>query len=177
MTDKIKEIWEAIKDYWNTNIAKYFTAAWWGKLFAEMCNGAISIFEKFLNFITSGIRGILNSLSKLTNAAGQALGLNISIPQIEEISLPRLDVPGLAEGAVIPPNREFLAVLGDQKSGTNIEAPLSTIKQAVSEVMASMGGSGGSQTVVLELDGRELGRTNIRQNSREFSRTGVSLLT
>ena len=177
LTDKIKEIWEAIKDYWNTNIAKYFTAAWWGKLFAEMCNGAISIFEKFLNFITSGIRGILNSLSKLTNAAGQVLGLNISIPQIEEISLPRLDVPGLAEGAVIPPNREFLAVLGDQKSGTNIEAPLSTIKQAVSEVMASMGGSGGSQTVVLELDGRELGRTNIRQNSREFSRTGVSLLT
>ena len=33
----------------------------------------------------------------------------------------------LAQGAVIPPNREFLAVLGDQRSGPNIEAPLSTI--------------------------------------------------
>ena len=41
------------------------------------------------------------------------------------------DIPALASGAVIPPNRKFLAVLGDQKSGTNVEAPLSTIKQAV----------------------------------------------
>lgn len=46
------------------------------------------------------------------------------------------DIPALASGAVIPPNRKFLAVLGDQKSGTNVEAPLSTIKQAVMEAMA-----------------------------------------
>lgn len=86
-------------------------------------------------------------------------------------------IPRLASGAVIPPNREFLAVLGDQKSGTNVEAPLSTIKQAVSEVIGSMGGMGGNQTVVLELNGRELGRTNIEQNKREFARVGTSLLT
>lgn len=85
-------------------------------------------------------------------------------------------IPRLASGAVIPPNREFLAVLGDQKSGTNVEAPLSTIKQAVSEVIGSMGGTGGNQTVVLELNGRELGRTNIEQNKREFARVGTSLL-
>ena len=46
-----------------------------------------------------------------------------------------LTVPALARGAVIPPNREFLAVLGDQRSGTNIEAPLSTIQEAVAAVM------------------------------------------
>ena len=40
------------------------------------------------------------------------------------------EIPALASGAVIPPNRKFLAVLGDQKSGTNVEAPISTIKQA-----------------------------------------------
>ena len=45
------------------------------------------------------------------------------------------DVPHLARGAVIPPNQEFLAVLGDQKSGTNIEAPLGVIQQAVAMVM------------------------------------------
>jgi len=47
------------------------------------------------------------------------------------MSVPRLsidDVPALAKGAVIPPNKEFLAVLGDQKSGTNIEAPTSEIE-------------------------------------------------
>lgn len=42
----------------------------------------------------------------------------------------------LARGAVIPANKPFLAMLGDQKSGTNVEAPLDTIKQALSEVLA-----------------------------------------
>lgn len=47
-------------------------------------------------------------------------------------------VPYLASGAVIPPNAPFMAVLGDQTHGTNIEAPLDTIKQAVAEVMADI---------------------------------------
>ena len=42
---------------------------------------------------------------------------------------------GLAEGAVLEPNKPFLAMVGDQKSGTNVEAPLDTIKQAVAEVL------------------------------------------
>jgi hypothetical protein len=49
-------------------------------------------------------------------------------------------IPALAKGAVIPPNAPFMAMLGDQKHGTNIEAPLDTIKQALAEVMAVQGG-------------------------------------
>ena len=45
-------------------------------------------------------------------------------------------VPALARGGVIPAGKPFLAMLGDQKSGTNVEAPLDTIKQALSEVLA-----------------------------------------
>lgn len=44
-------------------------------------------------------------------------------------------LPMLAEGAVIPPNAPFAAILGDQRHGTNIEAPLSTIQEAVALVM------------------------------------------
>lgn len=44
-----------------------------------------------------------------------------------------LRVPALAQGAVIPPNREFMAVLGDQTSGNNIEAPENLIRQIVRE--------------------------------------------
>ena len=40
-------------------------------------------------------------------------------------------IPALARGAVLPANKPFLALVGDQSSGTNVEAPLSTIKQAV----------------------------------------------
>lgn len=49
------------------------------------------------------------------------------------------NVPYLAQGAVLPANKPFLAVVGDQTNGTNIEAPLSTIKQALAEVMAQNG--------------------------------------
>lgn len=66
------------------------------------------------------------------------------------------DIPALASGAVIPPNRKFLAVLGDQKSGTNVEAPLSTIKQAVMEAMAQ--GSRKPINVNLVVDGKTLAR-------------------
>ena len=45
------------------------------------------------------------------------------------------DLPQLAKGAVIPPNAPFAAILGDQRHGTNIEAPLSTIQEAVALVM------------------------------------------
>lgn len=51
-------------------------------------------------------------------------------------------VPQLAQGAVIPPNAPFLAMLGDQRSGTNVEAPLATIEQALRNVMAERGGEG-----------------------------------
>lgn len=51
-------------------------------------------------------------------------------------SLQRPQLPHLAKGAVIPPNAPFAAVLGDQRHGTNIEAPLSTIQEAVAAVMS-----------------------------------------
>ena len=66
------------------------------------------------------------------------------------------DIPALASGAVIPPNRKFLAVLGDQKSGTNVEAPLSTIKQAVMEALAQ--DSREPINVNLVVDGKMLAR-------------------
>ena len=80
-----------------------------------------------------------------------------------------LAIPALANGAVIPPNKEFLAMLGDQKHGTNIEAPLETIKQAVAEVLASMGGQ---QTIVLELDGKTVARVVWDESEKRYKQTG-----
>ena len=51
----------------------------------------------------------------------------------ETVSMP--PIPYLAKGAVLPANKPFLAVLGDQRYGTNIEAPLSAIQEAVAETM------------------------------------------
>lgn len=58
-----------------------------------------------------------------------------------------LPVPALAAGAVIPPNRKFLALLGDQGAGTNVEAPLATIRQAMAEVLAGWNGANDGQPI------------------------------
>ena len=96
------------------------------------------------------------------------------------VSAPRLaleDVPALARGAVIPPNREFLAVLGDQKRGTNIEAPTSEIEAAVVRGIqrSGMNGGSGDHTVILQIGEQEMGRVMYRLNNPQTQRIGVRL--
>ena len=57
------------------------------------------------------------------------------------------NVPRLATGAVIPANGEFLAVLGDQKNGRNLEAPESLIRQIVREESGGNGSLNGVLTI------------------------------
>ena len=86
-------------------------------------------------------------------------------------------IPRLAQGAVIPPNREFLAVLGDQKQGTNIETPLSTMVQAFKQALSESGyaGGGGQHTIILELDRQQFGRAVYTVNQEQTRRIGVNL--
>jgi len=74
-----------------------------------------------------------------------------------------VQLPKLANGAVIPPNQQFMAILGDQRSGINVETPLSTIKQALSETMREMGGLGGDIHITVEsvLDGKVIARNTV----------------
>ena len=57
---------------------------------------------------------------------GKSFGFNLK--SISGVKLPRL-----ATGAVIPPNDSFMAILGDQKSGTNIETPERLLRQIYRE--------------------------------------------
>ena len=84
-----------------------------------------------------------------------------------------LNVPYLARGAVIPPRAPFLAMLGDQSSGTNIEAPLDTIKQAVSEVI----GEGFDITTTVNFEGTmaQLIRAMFPEIRSEAKRRGTNL--
>jgi hypothetical protein len=62
-------------------------------------------------------------------------------------------------------------MLGDQKSGTNIEAPLDTIKQAVAEVLAEMGG-GNREPIVLQVNGRSLAQVVWDEQEKHYKQTG-----
>jgi hypothetical protein len=142
IVDKVKGIWGAVKAFWTANIAPIFTIAWWMSLgkncinglisgFEGGINGIINAFEAMINFIVNGLNRLSFDVPDWVPAiGGRKWGVNIPNVNFADVKIPRL-----ARGAVIPPNREFLAVLGDQTRGTNIEAPLSTIEEAVSIVM------------------------------------------
>ena len=142
--------------------------------------GSYLYVEGAINFIIDGINLLISALNKIQVnipdwvplLGGKSFGINIA--PVSRIALPRL-----AQGAVIPPNREFLAVLGDQKRGANIEAPADLIRQMVREELRAYGNGTGSrqQTVVLQVDRRELGRVVYQLNNEETQRIGVRLST
>lgn len=157
IVDWISGVWDAVKSFWNRYIAPVFTLKWWTNLaidcgngliagFEGAVNGIITLFEKMINLIVGGLNKISIELPDwgiLGDLAGAKFGVNIKKVDFSKVSFGR--IPKLAQGAVIPPNREFLAVLGDQNRGTNIEAPAELIKQMVTEAMLEMGSS--NQTV------------------------------
>ena len=123
-------------------IAGVFTGDWeraWDgvkRIFKGVWNGIVVVLESAVNLIIKGINWLISKLNTIQIKipdwfGGGSFGFNIR--PITEVHIPRL-----AQGAVIPPNREFMAVLGDQKHGTNIEAPLETIQQAVAQTFANM---------------------------------------
>lgn len=160
---KIKEWWGLAKTWFNDNVTapvkKFFSGMWdsitekaetaWDKVrgFAvDSVNAMTSAVEGFVNFFIKGINLLIGGLNKINidipdwipNIGGKSFGFSISA--IPEISLPRL-----AKGAVIPPNAEFAAVLGDQRHGRNLEAPEGLIRQIVREE------SGTNLTVILQM--------------------------
>lgn len=147
----------------------------WSKVKIPL-NGIIGFLEGVANGVIKAVNFIIKALNKLSfdipdwvpGIGGQTWGFNIK--EIKEISIPRL-----AQGAVIPPNKEFLAVLGDQKNGTNIEAPLDTIKQALAEVLAELGGMGNQQPIVLQVNGRTLAQVVWDEQQKRYKQTGKSM--
>lgn len=88
-----------------------------------------------------------------------------------------IDIPQLAKGTVIPPNAPYLAIVGDQKSGTNVEAPLSTIKEAVAEALVENSGSGNRQIVIpVYISGRQVYEAVVEENDMNTIATGRNAL-
>lgn len=142
------------------------------QFFKGIGNSIITVMESVINAIIKGINWLIEKINGLSFRVPEwipGVGGKSWSPDLKK-KLP-VTLPRLAQGAVIPPNQEFLAVLGDQRSGTNIEAPLSTIKQAVLEAMAQTGG--GNKTIVLQVDGREFASIVFDMFNLESQRLGV----
>ena len=170
--------WQAIGNTVNTVWDKMTNAI------KTAVNGIIGFINRMISAVVTGINAVINALNGLSFDlpdifGGGHVGFNIS-------TLTAPQIPYLAQGAVIPANREFLAVLGDQNHGTNVEAPLDTIKQAVAEVMEDLqaGQMAGFEAVVsvlreilsavygIELTDDDVGRAVQRWQRKQLTATG-----
>ena len=156
-------VWEAVKGVWSAAsewfsqhvtqpLASAFDAA--GSAVKGAVNGLLSNVEGMINAIIKGVNWLISQMNKISfdvpdwvpGIGGNSFGINI--PSISEVKLPRL-----ARGAVIPPNREFLAVLGDQRRGYNLEGPESAFEDAVVRGIQRVGGVGGATEVNISFTG------------------------
>lgn len=105
----------------------------------EIFNKVIGIVNGAIGTVNGVISGIESAFSfgpwKVPTPFGsKTIGFSASFPRVPTI-------PYLAKGAVIPPRSEFLAVLGDQKKGNNIEAPEGLIRQIIRDELGNQQGN------------------------------------
>ena len=172
-----KNIFQGLADFLSGVFTGDWKKVWEGiKKFAMAPIEAVkSFFEKnFRTDLGESIKGGLNTLIDLVNRfigwLNEKLhfswdGLTILGKELFPAGSVRLanipSIPRLAQGAVLPANKPFLAMVGEQRHGTNVEAPLDTIKQAVAEVLGQLGGTQeftAEQPIEIRLDGEVLYR-------------------
>lgn len=172
---------EPLQDAWETmttKVGEFFNKLWTGIKagVATAVNAVIGAIEGVINKIIDGINWLIGGFNDVATWAAGVVGVEYGgVSLIPKVTLSKIPVPQLASGAVIPPNKEFLAMLGDQKHGTNIEAPLDTIKQALAEVIAANGMNNRPQDAVIEMDGQVLARLSLPYMLDEINRRGYNL--
>lgn len=200
MWDGIKQsassVWEAVKGIWSAAgewfsqhvtqpLASAFDAA--GNAVKNTINGLVVNVEGMLNAVIRGVNWLISQLNKVSfevpgwvpGIGGRSFGF--SLQKLSEVSLPRL-----AQGAVIPPNREFMAVLGDQSHGQNLEAPEALIRKIVREEAGGVNAEALSilQAIleavrkghVIMVDRRVLGQTVTQEQNRMTRQAGRAIL-
>lgn len=160
---------------WN-GICEFFGGIWdtiWG-----IVKGVVNLIIDGINLLWSGIyyavKGIVDSIGGIAGAIGDIFGQDWHFSMPAEPPL----IPKLATGTVVPANYgEFLAVLGDNKRETEVVSPLSTMKQAMAEVLSEFGGTGGGDiNLTIELDGEVVYQNVVNHNDRYKIRHGKSRL-
>ena len=171
LIDAGQKVFGGIVTFLHGVFTRNWKQAWEGikSIFKGVWDTFVSIVKSPINIIIGLINGLLYGVQLMQNGIASALNhLSIDLPgwlqdltgyssigfNIGYWNAPQ--IPYLASGAVIPPNKEFLAVLGDQKRGTNIETPEALLRKIVREEMGQSRQGGGSYTFVGQINRRTL---------------------
>lgn len=139
-------------------------------------NGILGFVESLANGVVKAINVVIRALNGLSfdipdwipGIGGNKFGFNI--PELTQVSIPRL-----ATGTVVPPNREFMAVLGDNKREPEVVSPISTMKQAVLEAIAEAGGIGEKEITIkvpVYIDGKQVYESTVKYGKTQQMSTG-----
>lgn len=166
---KFRDAWQKVKDVFSTG----------GRIWSGIKEGIENTFRTVVNAIIRGMNTIIavpfNKINSMLNTIRNASFLGISpFKNMWGVNpLPVPQIPMLARGAVIPANRQFLAVLGDQRNGNNLEAPESLLRQIVRE---EAGSAGSRYEFVARLDRRTLFDEVITEAKLRKGQTGKNPL-
>ncbi|MFM8320998.1 MAG: hypothetical protein ACKOC5_08805 [Chloroflexota bacterium] len=172
VTEKLQNAWTKVTDWIKSEWERVLPGL--GGVVTSAFNSVIDLINTFLSGFADGINTVVEALNALQFTApdwvpgigGQSWGVNLPLAQATQI-------PHLATGAVIPPNAEFAAILGDQRSGRNLEAPEGLIRQIIQEEVGKV-----QADIRIEFGGSlgELVRTLRPELVREDVRIGGSLV-
>lgn len=158
-------------DSWNgvTNVFKTNSPQ-----FQSIQDSVSTVFKGSINSMITGINNTLVSpFSTLSSIFSKMKNFDINgtkvFSSLPSFSVPK--IPKLAQGAVLPPNQPFLAMVGDQKQGTNVETPLSTMIEAFREAMQDYGGNN-NQPIVLTINGRQVAQAVWDEENKRYKQTG-----
>lgn len=136
----------------------------------DRLNGIISLVERCINTVVNKANRISWNIPEwVPGIGGKRFGFN----------LPTVSIPRLATGTVVPRNYgEYTAILGDNKREPEVVSPLSTMKQAVKEVLSELGDNTRpiSITVYTVLDGKVVGKSVVEYHNGVVRRTGKTPL-
>ena len=184
IVDSVKQVFQGIIDFVTGVFSSNWSQAWNGvrEIFSGVWGTFAGIVKSPINAIIGFINQLLYAVERMQHGIANALNaISIDLPgwvqgltgyssfgfNIGYISTPR--IPYLAQGAVIPPNKEFMAVLGDQKSGNNIEAPESLIRKIVRE---ETGSSSQRIEVPVYLNRRQIAKAVLEEGQNMRTQTG-----
>lgn len=187
--DKLKEVWRDITSWFNTSVKKYLSLDYWKGVGSDILNGLWnglkSVWGSITTWVSDKVSWITSKFSGTKATVESEYNLSNSSRGTGFSSASRMiaNVPRLARGAVIPPNREFMAVLGDQTRGNNIEAPEDLIRRIVREESGGMNTELLQQILaaiqagqVIKVNETVLGRTSAKAINKITRSSGKSVL-
>lgn len=147
LSDKINKVLTFLRD----NVVKPI-ASGIGTAVSNMVSGAIDKLNSLLEKL-----GIVNTeIDKTKSKSADAPSASSKLSKGARTVANTGNIPKLATGAVIKPNQRFLAELGDQTSGVNIETPLNTMLDAFRTSLSERGYGEPEQVAVSVYIGDEL---------------------